>query len=92
MELGKLFLFDATVVPHAAVLLFSGCDLVRHHKMDRVTINGWIEMGITELHCILYRRLQQEIEVLLRSKVETPSLDIRKRQNTLQKIVLKLIT
>ena len=87
----KLFLFDATVVPHAAVLLFSANNLVLNKKRDRVLVGGWIEMHITELHCILYRRLQREIEDLLRSKVENTKLDISRRQQILRFIVQTLL-
>ena len=91
MTINKLFLFDATLVPHAAVLLFSNSELVYHHKTRRVTVSGWIEMGITELHCILYRRLQREIEGLLRCKVENPGEDIAVRQRNLVYIVSALV-
>lgn len=92
MSLNKLFLFDGTVVPHAAVLLFSNSDIVWSKGRDRVTVGGWIEMKITELHCILYRRLQREIEDLLRSKVEDPAVDITARQRNLTYIVQLLVT
>ena len=91
MTINKLFLFDATLVPHASVLLFSNSELVYNHKTHRVTVSGWIEMQITELHCILYRRLQREIEGLLRCKVENPGEDIAARQRNLVYIVGVLV-
>lgn len=91
MALDRLFLFDCTVVPHAAVLLFSGASLAWHKDRDRVTVGGWIDMRITELHCALYRRLQREIENLLRVKVEDPGADIRARQRLLTHIVQMLV-
>ena len=87
----KVFLFDATVVPHTAVLLFSNANLVWNSDRDRVSVGGWIEMCITELHCVLFRRLQREIESLLRAKVEDPTLDIADRQCTLRHAVLALV-
>lgn len=91
MTINKPFLFDATVVPHASVLLFSNSELVYTHKTSRVCVSGWIEMNITELHCILFRRLQREIEELLRVKVEDPSVDISVRQKNLTYIVSMLV-
>lgn len=91
MALDRLFLFDCTVVPHAAVLLFSGASLAWHKNRDRVTVGGWIDMRITELHCALYRRLQREIEALMRAKVEDPCADIRDRQRLLTHIVQMLV-
>jgi hypothetical protein len=90
MALTKLFLFDCTVVPHAAVLLFSNNNLVWNKTTHRVTVGGWIEMKISELHCILYRRLQREIEGLLRTKVEDASADISARQRNLVHILSML--
>ncbi len=88
-----MFLFDATVVPHVAVLLFgNGChDFKISKKRDRVTVGGWIEMKVSELHAVLYKRLQQEIECLLRLKVETPLLDIAERQRDVRFIVETLL-
>lgn len=91
MALTKLFLFDCTVVPHAAVLLFSNNNLVWNRDTRRVTVGGWIEMKISELHCILYRRLQREIEGLLRTKVEDSSADISLRQRLLVEILTSLV-
>ena len=91
MTINKLFLFDATVIPHTSILLFSNSDLVYNYKTQRVSVSGWIEMSITELHCILFRRLQREIEDLLRCKVECPQTDISVRQKNLTYIVSLLV-
>lgn len=88
-----MFLFDATVVPHVAVLLFgNGChDFRIGRKRDRVIVSGWVEMKVSELHAVLYKRLQQEIECLLRLKVENSQLDITERQRDLRYIVETLL-
>jgi hypothetical protein len=91
MSLNRLFLFDCTVVPHAAVLLFSGGSLAWQKNKDRVTLGGWVDMRITELHCVLYRRLQREIDSLMRVKVEDPGRDISDRQHMLSHIVQLLM-
>jgi len=60
-------------------------------RLIRVQVGGWIQMQITELHAILYRRLQREIESLLRLKVETPEHDVRQRVHNLGRIIQSLL-
>eukprot|EP01034_Spumella_vulgaris_P021324 gene21324-27354_t len=90
----QVYLFDATAVPHVAVLLFgNGChDFKISAKRDRVVVGGWIEMCVEELHAVLYKRLQQEIECLLRLKVEDPLVDVREREKDLRFIVETLLS
>jgi hypothetical protein len=89
----QVYLFDATAVPHVAVLLFgNGChDFKISTKRDRVVVGGWIEMRVEELHAVLYKRLQQEIECLLRIKVEDPTHDVADREKDLRFIVETLL-
>ena len=95
MASSKLFIYDATLIPHAALLLFSGSQLqFTSHKRNRVVVGGWIEMELSELHAVLYRRLQKEIEQLLRLIVEQPEgglRDIRRREANLQAVVTALL-
>ncbi len=89
----KVYLFDVTVVPHVGVLLFgNSChDFRISSKRDRVTVGGWAEMKVSELHAVLYKRLQQEIECVLRLKVETPALDVGDRERDVRFIVETLL-
>lgn len=105
----RIQVFDATVVPHPALLLFAGNDIAikklptsasstdlsrrqqrrlanaQHYQQStahltshaqqrrclRVQIAQWIEMELSEVHVACYRRLQREIETLLRCQVES---------------------
>ncbi|KAJ1406708.1 hypothetical protein B484DRAFT_208799, partial [Ochromonadaceae sp. CCMP2298] len=119
MVSGRLFLYDATVVPHAALLLFSSAELQLSPlkgvgRAERKTVGGpgrrllrarvgWIEVQVSELHAILYQRLQREVESLLRARVavrsrekgggveEQSPLSLDQRQRNLRKIVLSLM-
>lgn len=94
----KVFLHDCTSVPAAAVLLFGGDILISRTRKGgssdegvMVTIGSWIHFKMNELHAVLYRRLQWEIEALLRIKVEDPNNDVTKRQAILVKVIETLI-
>lgn len=116
-------MFDATLVPHMALLLFSGNEFIvsapqkgaskphrRQQQQQRqeddqlllqlqgegsamcsVTLNAWIRVQLTELHAVLARRLQREIEALLRLKVEQPHADTHDRQRILATVVQQLL-
>lgn len=92
MVSSRLFIFDASVIPHTALLIFSGAELVRDRKKGRVVLNNWIEVEISELHAVLFRRLQREMQELLQLKVEDPlSADIGQRKNSLCDVVEALL-
>jgi hypothetical protein len=56
-----------------------------------VTIGSWIQFKMNELHAVLFRRLQWEIESLLRVKVEDPNNDVSKRQAVLVRVIETLL-
>ncbi len=66
------------MIPHSALLLFAGNEILlsnpgkkkNQRKCQRVVINRWIEMELSELHLACYRRVSKEIESVLRQKVE----------------------
>lgn len=90
----RVYLHDCTLVPAAAILLFGG-DLhisrVRKASFETVTIGSWIHFKMSELHAVLFRRLQTEMESMLRIKVEDPSTDITKRQAVLVRVIEMLL-
>lgn len=91
MMSSRLFIFDASVIPHTALLIFSGAELVRDWKKKRVVLNNWIEVELSELHAVLFRRLQREMQELLQLKVEDPRADIVQRKNSLCDVVEALL-
>ena len=90
----RVYLHDCTLVPAAAILLFGG-DLhisrARKGTFETVTIGSWIHFKMSELHAVLFRRLQTEMESLLRIKVEDPATDITKRQAVLVRVIEMLL-
>lgn len=94
----KVYLHDCTVVPSTAILLFGGDILIsrtrkgsNHEVGVLVTVGSWIHFKMNELHAVLFRRLQGEIESLLRIKVEDPTSDVTKRQAVLVKVIETLL-
>ena len=65
---------------------FTG-DIVISKTRRKVQIGGWIRFHIQELHVVLLKRLQEEVESLLRVRVENPRLDVRGRQELLVRVV-----
>ena len=94
----KVYLHDCTVVPAAAILLFGGDILISRTRKGSssevgvlVTVGSWIHFKMNELHAVLFRRLQGEIESLLRIKVEDAANDVTKRQAVLIKVIEALL-
>lgn len=94
----KVFLHDCTSVPIAAILLFGGDVLISRTRKGvsseayvMVTVGSWIHFKMKELHAVLFRRLQQEMDALLRIKVENPANDVSKRQAVLVRVVQALL-
>jgi hypothetical protein len=92
----KVYLYDCSVVSAASVLLFGGnLSIQRVHGGKRggksekyvVVVGDWIRMKISELHAILFKRLQNEIDGLLQDKVENMSTDTSSRQEVLVKVL-----
>ena len=54
-------------------------------------VDDWIEVRIAELHAVFIMRLQNEIENLLRLKVENPKVDTKDRQNILTSAIKSII-
>ena len=86
----KLFIHDASTVPLPAILLFGG-DISISKNRDRVLIDGWIQLKASELHAVLYKRLQREIEAMLIKKIESPNESLAARQNLLKEAISKLL-
>ena len=85
-------------MPAAAILLFGGDMLISRTRKGSsseggvlVTVGSWIHFKMNELHAVLFRRLQGEIESLLRIKVEDPANDVTKRQAVLIKVIEALL-
>ena len=94
----KVFLHDCTSVPTAAILIFGGDVLISRTRKGvssdanvMVTVGSWIHFKMKELHAVLFRRLQLEMDALLRIKVENPSNDVSKRQAILVRVVQALL-
>jgi hypothetical protein len=54
-------------------------------------ISGWIKFQVQELHAVLLRRLHEEVDALLKLRVEDPSRDISARQSLLVRVVEVLL-
>ena len=98
MATTRTYLHDCTVVPAAAILLFGGEILISRIRKGQngdagvtVTVGSWIHFKMNELHAVLFRRLQWEIELLLRMKVEDPLIDVTKKQAVLVKVIETLL-
>lgn len=87
------------MIPHAVLLLFAGNEIVMSNpgkkknarKSSRIMLNGWIEMELSELHLACYRRIQREIESVLRQKVEYQQCDLLDRQAMIQSVLMILL-
>jgi hypothetical protein len=90
VESSKLFIHDATSVPLPAVMLFGG-SLAVSHSRDRIIVDGWIEVKASELHAVLYKRLQRELEDMLIRKIENPKEDISFRQGVILDVLNRLL-
>jgi hypothetical protein len=96
---GQLNVFDASVVPHAALLLFAGNEILQSNpgkkknarKSQRIVVNQWIEMELSELHLACYRKLAREIETVLRSKVELPHSDVEPKLRVIREALRLLL-
>jgi hypothetical protein len=73
-----------------ALLLFS-TDLKMAKTRDRIAINGWVFGDIDELHSVLLKRVQSEIEQILREKVEDPHRDTSDRCQVIISVLNKLL-
>jgi ATP-dependent RNA helicase DHX57 len=78
--------YDCSVIPHAAVLLFGG-DLNLNRSRDKVYVGDWIKMPVTELHAVLFKKLQGEVDSVLQCKVENPGADMSKRLSDLRELI-----
>ena len=56
-----------------------------------VTVGGWIQFEMSELHAVLFKRLQLEIDMLLQMKVQNPMIDVSKQQNVLITVLHSLL-
>ncbi len=57
-----------------------------------IAAGGWLKFKITsELHAVLYRRLQLEIDSLLATKLQHPHADVSIKQDRLLSIVKDLL-
>lgn len=86
----KLFIHDASSVPLPAILLFGG-DISISKSRDRILVDGWIQLKASELHAVLYKRLQREIETMLIKKVENPKVNLSERQKIVRDVLVKLL-
>ena len=86
----KLYLHDVTSIPIGALLLFAG-DIFISRQRERIIVDGWIHLKMSELHAVLYKRLQAEIEAMLVVKIENTASDISKQQQIIHDILTELL-
>ncbi len=79
-------MYDCSSVPLIAILLFCGeLRIARNGKL--VIINKWIQFKVDERHAVLLKKIQQEIDFVLRKKVELPFSDITEEQYILRSLM-----
>jgi ATP-dependent RNA helicase DHX36 len=86
----KLYLYDVTCIPIGALLLFAG-DIFISRQRERIIVDGWIHLKMSELHAVLYKRLQAEIDSMLVVKIENTSSDISQQQKIIHDILIELL-
>ena len=86
----KLYLHDVTCIPIGALLLFAG-DIFISRQRERIIVDGWIHLKMSELHAVLYKRLQAEIDSMLVVKIENTSSDISQQQKIIHDILIELL-
>jgi len=95
---GRPYLYDCTSIPLPALLLFGG-DVSINGDRDMMIIkdpNSKLETSVikiktSELHAVLFKRLQNEIESILKLKIEDTTTDISMRQSLLISVLEKLL-
>ena len=73
------------------VLPNSDFSFLQKHDLVVVRVCGCWDMKSTELHAVLYRRLQREINDLLVTKLERPSEDTNERCQLLRTVIEALL-
>lgn len=82
MASSKIYVHDCSSVPPVALVLFGG-DLELNRGRDRVLIGGGQQMKMNEVHAVLMKQIQLEIEAILTVMTEAVPADTRKRQSAL---------
>ncbi len=87
---GRLYLYDCSSVPVAALLLFGG-----HLSVSKdgrlVSVHKWLHFKMAEVHAVLLQTVQEEFEDLLRKKAEDPFVDISFVQGVLRAVLEALL-
>lgn len=86
-------MFDGSVIPHNVLLLFGGAgEMQLSPKRDRVAVGPWV-IRLAELHAVLYKRLQRELELLLRATVQKSlqAGELKQRQQMICEVVKLLL-
>jgi hypothetical protein len=90
-------LFDCTPVPTMSVLLFghSKSEKRKSHShtnsRSKVVVNGWVHLRISELHAVIVRKIQREIESILTSKVQAMNEESRNIMREKERVVTLLL-
>lgn len=87
-------IFDCTPVPTMAVLLFGQSQSEKQKSVrSKVIVNGWIHLGISEVHAVLVRKVQREIESILscKVKIQGDSTLLREKEMVVTKLMEKIL-
>ncbi len=89
----QIFLRGCTSVPIIGILLLCGKIRINKSRDMIMAAGGWLKLKISnELHAVLYRNLQTEIDIFLSMKMKNPNANIDERQNLLIQIVKDLLS
>jgi hypothetical protein len=91
LQTNKIFLFDATIIPHEIILLFTTNNMKYIKKQNRVVIDEWISIELTELTFVLFKSVREGIDDLLKKKVENKIDGVDEKLKILQNILNILI-
>jgi HrpA-like RNA helicase len=90
MATSRSYVMDATLVHANAVVLFGG-KLVVDHVNAGVTLDGWLHLHVPARTAVMIKELRNELDALLRNKVQHPQMDLKKEGGGLVKAVLLLL-
>ena len=88
-DTGKTYVRDVTAVSPLALLLFGG-DVEVHHDKSTVTIDGEITFEAPGQVAVLVRELRSKLDMLLRDKIASPTLEIA--SHPVMSVIVNLIT
>ena len=88
----QVFLRDCTCIPTLGILLMCGRISINKSRNTIIAGGGWLKFKTSsELHAVLYKKLQLEINQLLTIKMENPLANMNNQQELLIGIVKELL-